>query len=308
MIYHKLLFVFVILLIALPALAQDETIDLTPPELGDFDPDSIADIAIEDFPVLPETTAHARLIYELGVEEGNNPRVFSKIGDCMTATVQYFMGPFGTGEYDLGEYENLQAVIDYFSIPARGEGFELDSFANPGLGTASGFNTASVIDSIWANPNWCQPNESPLSCEYRVSRPAFSLLMFGTNDVMFFEAEFFDFYLRTIVLETINFNIVPVLYTIPTRPEYPDKTYQFNQIIIKITEDYDLPLVNLWAAVQDLPHEGVDEEEPIHLSIPDDGLTGHFTAENLQAGYTVRNLVTLQTLQILLDNLIEEEI
>ena len=283
--------------------AQDTAVDLTLPELGSFDPASVSDIVVEDYPVLPEVTDYARVIYAQGVENGLNPQVFSKVGDCMTATTPYFLGPFGSDGYDLGEYGALQDVIDYFSIPARGDGFDLNSFANPGLGTATGFNTASVLDSIWADPSWCNANESPLSCEYRVSQPAFSLIMFGTNDVMFFEPGYFDYYLRTIVLETINDGIVPVLYTFPTRPEFPDKTYQFNQIVIKISQDYDLPLVNLWAAIEDLPNHGVDTLEPTHLSVPDDLDTGILDAEHLQAGYTVRNLITLQTLQILMDGL-----
>ena len=292
---------------AVVMVAQDSDIDLNPPEIGDFVLDPITGVVLEDIPVLPELTDHARAIYERGIEAGNNPHVFSKVGDCMTATTEYFLGPFGEDNYDLGEYEELQAVIEYFSAPARQEGFELDSFANPGLGTSTGYNTASVLDPIWADPAWCQANESPLACEYRTSQPIFSLVMFGTNDVMFFEADFFDFYMRSIVLETINNGTVPVLYTIPTRPEFPDKTYLFNQIIVNIAQEYDLPLVNLWAAIQHLPNEGVDELEPIHLSIPEDEQTGDFSEVNLNFGYTVRNLITLQAFEILLDDLVADE-
>lgn len=291
------------LMMTLSSLTQDNEIDLSPPELGSFDLESIEDIVVEDYPILPELTDHAKVIYEAGLEAGNNPQVFSKVGDCMTATYEYFLGPFGEGNYTLGEeYEELEGVINYFDTPARAEGFEENSFNNPGLATASGFNTASVLDSIWADPNWCEANESPLGCEYRLSQPIFSMIMFGTNDVMFFEADVFDYYMRTIILETINNGIVPILYTIPTRPEFPEKTYQFNQVIIKLAEDYDLPLVNLWAAIQDLPFEGVDQLEPIHLSIPEDEQTGDFTS-NLEYGYTVRNLITLQALDILLEGL-----
>jgi len=285
------------------SVAQDSEIDLSPPELGNFDPASIEDIVVEDYPILPELTDHAQVIYQAGLEADNNPQVFSKIGDCMTATYEYFLGPFGDGNYNLGdEYAELEGVINYFDEPARSEGFEMNSFNNPGLATASGFNTASVLDSIWADPNWCEANESPLGCEYRLSQPIFSMIMFGTNDVMFFEADLFDFYMRTIILETIENGTVPILYTIPTRPEFPEKTYQFNQVIIKLAEDYDLPLVNLWAAIQDLPFEGVDQLEPIHLSIPEDEQAGDFTT-NLEYGYTVRNLITLQALDILLEGL-----
>lgn len=283
--------------------AQDNEIDLSPPELGSFDLASIEGIVVEDVPVLPELTDHAQVIYEAGVEAGNSPQAFSKIGDCMTASVEYFLGPFGEGDYDLGdEYAELESVVQYFDVPVRDEGFDANSFNNPGLATASGFNTASVLDSIWADPTWCEANESPLDCEYRLSQPIFSLIMFGTNDVMFFEADLFDFYMRSIIVETIENGTVPVLYTIPTRPEFPDKTYQFNQVIIKLAQDYDLPLVNLWAAIQELPFEGVDQAKPIHLSIPEDEQAGDFTT-NLEYGYTVRNLVTLQALDILLDGL-----
>jgi hypothetical protein len=292
-----------LLLMPLLSWAQDSEIDLSPPELGNFDLASVEDIVVEDYPILPELTDHTQVIYEAGLDVENNPQAFSKIGDCMTASYEYFLGPFGDGDYVLGDdYAELESVIQYFDVPVRDEGFEANAFNNPGLATASGFNTASVLDSIWADPTWCDANESPLECEYRLSQPIFSLIMFGTNDVMFFEADLFDFYMRSIILETIENGTVPILYTIPTRPEFPDKTYQFNQVIIKLAQDYDLPLVNLWLALQDLPFEGVDQLEPIHLSIPEDERAGDFTT-NLDYGYTVRNLVTLQTLDILLDGL-----
>jgi hypothetical protein len=52
-------------------------------------------------------------------------------------------------------------------------------------------------------------------------------------------------------------------------------------------------------AIEDLPNMGVDEVEPIHLSIPEDERTADFHDAQLEYGYTVRNLLTLQTLDIL---------
>ncbi len=277
--------------------------ELVPPTLGDFDPASVSDIALADYPVLPVVTDRARAIFEAGQAAGNNPHVFSKIGDCMTAAAE-FLTPFGGVDYDLGQYGQLQAVVDFFAgTPARGEGFTADSFANPGLSTASGFNAASVLDPTWADPNWCRANESPLACEYRASRPAFALIMFGTNDVFYTEAPQFDYYLRSVVLETINRNIVPVLNTFPTRPEYPEKSLLFNQIVVRIAQDYDLPLINLWLALQDVPNQGVDTTQTIHLTWPEDRRTGVFTEERLVTGYTFRNLVTLQAFDALLRGL-----
>lgn len=276
---------------------EDATPNLTPPELGSFELESITDVVVEDVPIIPELTDHARIIYERGQEAGRNAQVFSKIGDCMTASAE-FLNPFGTGDYDLGEFAELQAVVHYFdAVPARTEEAEVDfsAFDNPGLSTASGFTTTSVLDSTWSDPQWCNANESPLECEYRWSQPAFALVMFGTNDVLFFDTATFDYYYRMIILETIEADIVPVLYTIPVRPEQPDRTDEFNRVVIRIAEDYDLPLVNLFAAVNDLPDNGVDPVEPIHLSFPEDDQTGNLTEDYLQYGYNMRNLVTLQT-------------
>jgi hypothetical protein len=300
-----------LLLLIIPVSAQADDpedalveIDLSPPVLGEFDAAAIADINPEDYAILPELTAHARQIFATGQELGNNPRVFSKVGDCMTASPDFIVA-FGTDDYDLGDYADLQPVIDYFAgTPARDEGFEFDSFTNPGLSTSSGYNTASVFDSIWANPNWCAAGESPISCEYRVSRPAFSLIMFGTNDVFFTDPGLFDYNLRLIVLETIKSGVIPVLHTFPTRPDYPERSFLLNQTIIDVAADYDIPLVNLWLALEVLPNGGVDADRTIHLTVPVDGTsTGVFDEETLQTGYTLRNLVTLQVFDVLLRQL-----
>ncbi len=288
------------------ALAQEGEPDLTPPTLGDFDPESVADIDIEAYPVMPEVTEHARAIYARGMDAGHEPHVFSKVGDCMTAAPE-FLTPCAP-ENGLGEYEDLRDILEYFAnVPARGgaQRWEQDSFATPSLSSAAGFNTTSALDSLWADPEWCSAGESPLACEYRLSQPGMAVIMFGTNDVQSLEAEAFDYYLRMIVLETIDYDVVPILNTFPGRPEYPEKSALFNQIIINIAEDYDIPLVNLWSALQVLPDGGVNVEKAIHLTAPEDGQTCTFTEDHLEAGYTLRNLVTLQALDAVLEGLDE---
>ena len=50
--------------------------------------------------------------------------------------------------------------------------------------------------------------------------------------------------------------------------------------------------------------KGINLAEPIHLSSPIDGNAGDFTPENLERGYTLRNLVTLQSLDVLYKGLV----
>lgn len=297
---------FLMMLLALPitALAQTDSPDLTPPEKGSFDPASVTDIDLNEYAIVPEVTDHARLIYTAGQVAGQNQDVFSKVGDCMSET-QYFMVPFSTDDYDLGDYQALAATIGYFSAtPVRDE---FTAFSAPSLAAASGFNSASVLDGIWSDPTVCDLDESPLACEYRLSNPAFSVIMFGTNDLFFISEADFDYYMRQIVLETIESNIVPILSTFPTRLEDPEKSVFYNQIIVGIARDYDLPLINLWSAVEPLDNRGIDPIDPTHLSIPESGSTGILDDENLAYGYTTRNLITLQALASLRQGLAGED-
>ncbi|MCC7360122.1 MAG: SGNH/GDSL hydrolase family protein [Anaerolineales bacterium] len=273
-----------------------------PPKLGSFDPAGVAAINLNDYPIIPEISANARAVYAAGLAAGNNPRVFSKLGDCMTEN-PHFLVTFAQGQYDLGAYRDLQAVLDQFSgVPARRGDWQLDSFGTVGLAAAAGFNIAGPLDATWANPQWCQAGESPAACEFRVAQPTIAVIMFGTNDVAFTDAATFDYFYRTLVINTLNANVLPLLSTFPTRPEDEAKSLLLNQIVVQIAHDYAVPLLNLNRALAPLPDHGVDPNDTIHLSAPPEGhgRVDVFTPDNLQYGFTMRNLVTLQALQAVL--------
>lgn len=267
------------------------------PSPAPYDLSRLSEINISEIPVLPSLTREMRSLYADGLKAGNNPRVFSKLGDCMTDNAE-FLVPFAAGKYDLKQNANLRTVIDKFAgAPTRqGKPWALDSFASPGLAAAGGFNSAGPLDSTWSDPQWCQSGESPLACEYRVTRPSIALIMFGTNDVNATEPDAYDSYLRQIVSQTLARKIVPVLHTFPTRPENPQRSALLNQIVAMVAADSGAPLVNLNRALAGLPNQGVGITDTTHLSIPPDGRVDVFSEENLRYGFTLRNLVTLQAL------------
>jgi len=76
------------------------------PVFGAFDPASVAHINLADYPIIPEISPTARQLYVDGLAGGSNPRVFSKLGDCMTEN-PYFLLTFAEGRYDLGPYAEL---------------------------------------------------------------------------------------------------------------------------------------------------------------------------------------------------------
>ncbi len=273
-----------------------------PPKLGAFDPATVAHINLDDYAIVPEISATASALYTAGLAAGNNPHIFSKLGDCMTEN-EHFLVTFAEGQYDLGPYADLQAVLDQYSgVPARAGDWQLDSFATVGLAAAAGFNIAGPLDATWANPQWCEGGESPAACEFRVAQPSVAVIMFGTNDVAFTDAATFDYFYRTLVIKTLDAQVLPILSTFPTRPEDEAKSLLLNQVVVQIALDYDLPLLNLNRALAPLPHHGVDPNDTIHLSVPPEGQgrVDQFTPESLQYGFTVRNLVTLQALQAVL--------
>ncbi len=267
--------------------------DLPDPVLGPLNLDEVTAIDLESFPLVPEISENARAIYAHSLARGGDPHAFVKVGDCMTDT-PYFLIPIGAGEYALGEYAHLEPVIAQFRTEER------DSFARQSQAAAGGFNAASVLDTMWANPQFCQTGETPLSCELRLMQPSIALIMFGTNDVQYLTAEQFAYFLRALVVETVRAGVLPVLSTFPHRPEFPEQTVLFNQIVAGVALEYDVPLINLWLALEALPNRGVDPADPTHMTVPASGAVCAFVDENLAAGFTVRNLLTLQTLEAVL--------
>jgi hypothetical protein len=281
--------------------AQPTMVNPTLPPLEAFDPAFVDGVDLSDYPIIPEISANARAIYQAGLARGNRAGVFSKLGDCMTEN-PYFLVTLAEGDFDLGEYGTLRAVIDHYSqAPARTANWDKNSFATIGLAAASGFNIAGPLDATWADPAWCKGGESPAACEYRWAMPSVAVIMFGTNDVAYTDAATYNYFLRTLVAETLSRGILPLLNTFPTRPEDPEKSLLLNRIVVQVATDYDIPLINLNRALEPLPYHGVDPNDTIHLSVPADKQVDDFTPDHLQSGFNMRNLVTLQALQAVLE-------
>jgi hypothetical protein len=268
--------------------------DLPAPPL----PDAVSVIDTDVYPILPTITDYTHTIYERGLALGNRPDVFSKVGDCMSAEHHLFLGIFGAerARYDLGQHGDLADVIQFYSRTSPREG-EPNSFAANSLATANGYTVASVIDPLWLMSGMCPDGTSPLMCEYRLSRPSVAVIMFGSNDIAALEPKHFDFFLRVVVHQTIEQGIIPLLSTFPGSTRSEERTHQFNQIIVQVARDYDVPMMNLWAALQPLP--GVGRDGSVYLSKYSYESVGNFTEDGLQYGYNMRNLLVLRSLDML---------
>ncbi len=150
-----------------------------------------------------------------------------------------------------------------------------------------GFTAAAVMTPLWADPEQCQRDETPLACEYRQQNPAFSFILLGTNDVA--RPETFEANMRRVIEFTIEQGIVPIL---ATKADNLEGDHQINATIARLAYEYDVPLWNFWLAVQSLPDQGLQPDRA-HLTWS----PNHFgDAEAMKRAWPIRNLTALQSL------------
>src|SRR5689334_16647435 len=87
-----------------PAKSTCKFATLPVPKTSKLDQAAVEKINLDSYPLIPTIDDHVLLIYQEGMKKGNNLHVFSKDGDCMTATPD-FMSPYAHNDnYDLGDY------------------------------------------------------------------------------------------------------------------------------------------------------------------------------------------------------------
>lgn len=255
--------------------AATQTVPATSTPFATLEPD-----AWESAPIIPEALSErAKEIYARGQEIGRDAHVFSKVGDC-GGTPSWFLGPFDLGDYRLGDYGELEAVIEYYA----------GSYNRTSLAVHEGFNTASILSPIRADPKQCQPGEDPIACEYNLNNPSLALIMLGTNDK--FRVDSFEAAMRQIIEYTIDQGILPV---IASKPDNIEGDHSINRMLYALAVEYELPFWNLWRAVKDLPNGGL-QEDGAHMTWAPNNFDNKF---DMRAGWPNRNLTALQVLDMI---------
>ncbi len=233
----------------------------------------------QEWPVVPVVSARAREIYEAGIAAGRDPKRFSKVGDCQNIR-QYFLGMFDTpGTFRLGnQNKNLQSTIDQFS----------GSWGRLSEAVRTGFNVASVLTPLYANPKNCQAGEYPLHCEIRTWNPSIMIISMETWTAGR-PVQAYENYLRQIVESAIAHNVLPIL---ATKADNLEGDNSINLVIARVAHDYDIPLWNFWAAAQPLPDHGLSADG-FHLT---NGPNFFDTNESNALGWPIRNLTALKAI------------
>ena len=197
-------------------------------------------------PAITEPIASAvKSIHRQGLAAGLRPDVFAKIGDSITA-YRPFLFDIGDGNYDVSGAAELGALIGSIRAAALSEG--ANSFNRVSLAARRGWRAGDALTRGSAEP--C-PALTPVECEVDMIRPAFALVMFGTNDLSFDQGSF-ERDLDAIASLLIGRGVIPILSTFPDAPwgaREAALVEGYNTAIIEIANRRRVPLVNYWRAL-----------------------------------------------------------
>jgi hypothetical protein len=193
------------------------------------------------WPEIPTVTEHVREIYALGQSMGNDPQALSIFGDCQSEP-DIFLGPYIT---DPAEFESLpmdlQQTAEYFK----------DSLNRESPTSKGGTTSGALLWNAWhKNQYGCRPDESPMTCELRLHKPSFVLIMVGTHS----EYKRDKVYMHKVLDTLLAHGVVPIL---STKADNREGDHQVNLEMAQLAAEYNIPLWNFWPVPGGLPNRGL---------------------------------------------------
>lgn len=218
---------------------------------------------------------------------GQQEDVFMKVGDSITEDSRALFC-FAGAQVDLAQWSDLQATLDWFR---GGDAAGSDPFSRDSDAVLSGRTAGWAISGT----------PSPVSSEMDTIAPLFSFVQYGTNDMhqgTTFESALWGYgdNMLNLVEQQLARGVIPMLITIPPRADRADAdrwVWTYNAVIRGLAETYQIPLVDLHLALQQVTGFGL-AGDGIHLN----GGSGpcNMTASPLDHGNNTRNLILLQAL------------
>jgi len=209
----------------------------------------------QNWPVVPVVSARAKQIYKIGLRMGTNPGRLSKVGDCQSIK-NVLLGMYDKpGNYTLRENaDSLNETIAQYA----------GSFDRDGEAVQGGYNAASELTPLMADPEVCEPGETPLECEVRLHNPSIMLISLE----VWWDGRSTDVYVKNmkqIIDYAIGRGILPIL---STKADNVEGDHSINLATARLAYEYDIPLWNWWRAAQSLPNQGLDPNRPdgFHIS------------------------------------------
>lgn len=260
--------------------------------LGDADPSNVNSRSMARLyavPIIPTISDAMVELYKQGQAVGNASNSITKVGDSLIANVQYLI-PMSNPERKLGPYSYLTDTVEYYGA----------SMATDSVAARIGMSTYGIVDPFWADKDKCQGAETPLDCEYRLKKPSVAFIMFGPNDVRSMTEDKYASQMRQIVEDSLEHGVIPVISTFSAHPEeeFFWQSINFNLQLVSLAEEYQVPLINLWAAARILPEYGLDQDK-VHLKVSGVDYLKFDTGHEAFYGVSLHNLLSICTLDVI---------
>jgi hypothetical protein len=227
------------------------------------------------------------------------PGVFAKVGDSITAH-GHFLTCLAGNDIELGSHVELEATRRFFLATRADESHS--SFDRTSLSAGSGWSTRVPL----------MGTPSPIERETAAIRPAFAVVMFGTNDVYREGIAAFERNLRSLVDRLLDLGVVPLVSTIPPRNwnrEASELISEMNAVVRVVAQSRQVPWMDYHATLVALPRHGLAKDGIHPQTWKSGGLARPcwMTEAALQEGINARNLIVLQSLDRARRFLIEGE-
>jgi hypothetical protein len=213
--------------------------------------------------------------------------VFAKVGDSITVSGA-FLRCFDGDDLRWGEHGGLKETRDFFARTRVDE--RSTSFGRDTLAAKVGWRTEKVLKGM----------RPPLLRELDALRPAWAVVMLGTNDTFPDGMQGYAQALRTVIDTLLERGVVPLLSTIPPRRDSlqaRELTEEMNAVVRMVARSRQIPLMDLFRAMDDLPHGGLGGDGVHPEPLREDRMHPcWFNAQGLTAGMNVRNLLVLDAL------------
>jgi hypothetical protein len=257
---------------------------------------------VTDGATSPITPWVVQKMRDLAPTEGRrNDQTFIKVGASETVSDQFLACFSAADSYDLGAHEELETTVRHFNQVRVDE--------------ASSFDRASNAAMVGVSADWATngDGQTPLEAEVDAMNPRFAVVTYGTNDMQQGanpqEALFpFVSHMESLVSELQSDGIIPVITGLPPRDDSEQAAAwspTYSVATRAIAEKHQVPFIDLHYAMNDLPSRGL-ADDGIHANAFEGGAC-ILTEAGLQAGYNRRNLLTLQTLDVLQRTVLDGE-
>lgn len=258
--------------LAAPYSGEVQSVPVVTPVLKSAPPLSKKPLALP--PWIPQITAAQKAIYQRAVAAGKDPFMFTVVGDCNSLPPVYLQR-IASGQFNVAGLGSLQSVVLKFG----------KAFSRISLAATGGLGAAMMMDPQWADGALCDPKtgQGPFACELWVSRASVVFIAIGTQEQYTWQD--FEPHYRRMIEHALAKGVLPIAVTkaddIETAAGAPSGF--INSIVRKLAAEYQIPLLDFYAATRNLPNFGLIDEgdKDFHLSY---------------AGMDRRMLATLQTL------------